>query len=101
MKALVLGEKLWEGKAKSTGAGAIKSVGMEGIVSEYSWEAQVKGLGRAKGLDGSIHVTAMMTAPPKGVSASKDQGIFMTMTGDVGVLKGNDLMKLTAGKNPA
>ena len=74
---MVLGEKLWEGKGKSVGAGAIKSVGIEGIVSEYSWEAQVKGMGRAKGIDGNIHVTAMMKAPPKGVSASKDQGIFI------------------------
>ena len=28
---MVLGQKLWEGKGKSVGAGAIKSVGMEGI----------------------------------------------------------------------
>ena len=100
VRNLFLGENLWEGKGKSEGAGAIKSVGMDGIVSEYSWSAQVKGLGRAKGIDGNIHVTAIMTAPPKGVSASKDQGIFMTMTGDMGVLKGNDLMQMTMGKNP-
>ena len=100
VRNLVLGEKLWEGKGKSEGAGAIKSVGMDGIVSEYSWTAQMKGLGRAKGIDGTIHVTAIMTAPPKGVSASKDQGIFMTTMGDMGVLKGNDLMQMTIGKNP-
>jgi len=101
VKNLVLGEKLWEGKGKSVGAGTIKSVGVEGIASEYSWTAEVKGVGRAKGVDGNIHVTAIMTAPPKGVSESKDQGIFMTITGDTAMLKGNDLMKMAAGKNPA
>ncbi|MDQ1281344.1 MAG: hypothetical protein QG670_2609 [Thermoproteota archaeon] len=102
VKNLVLGEKLWEGKGKSEGAGAIKSVGMEGITSEYSWSAQVKGMGRAKGIDGNIHVTAIMTSPPKGVTAAKDQGIFMTINGEMCVLKGSDLMKMpTGGGNPA
>jgi len=98
---MVLGEKLWEGKGKSAGAGLIKSVGMEGITSLYSWTAEMKGVGKAKGIDGSIHVTAKMMSPPKGVTAAKDQGIFNTMTGDMCVLKGFDLMKMTAGQNPA
>ena len=97
---MAIGEKLWEGKGKSEGAGAIKSVGMEGVTSEYSWSAQMKGMGRAKGTDINIHVTAMSTNPPKGVAPAKDQGVFMTMTGDMGVLKGFDLMKMSAGGNP-
>lgn len=97
---MAIGEKLWEGKGKTAGPGLIKSVGWEGVTSEYSWTAQVKGVGRAKGIDGSIHVTAVMKMAPKGVPASKDQGIFMTMSGDMGVLKGFDLMKMTAGGNP-
>jgi hypothetical protein len=99
-KELVIGEKLWEGKAKSAGEGLIKSVGMEGITSVYSWTAQMKGIGKAKGIDGSIHVTAKMKSPPKGVPASRDQGIFMTMTGDMCVLKGFDLMKMSVGAKP-
>ncbi len=91
---MVVGEKLWEGKGKSAGAGNIKSVGMEGLTSEYSWTAEVKGVGRAKGIDGNIHVTAIMNSPPKGVAATKDQGIFMTTHGEMGVLKGSDLMKM-------
>lgn len=101
MKKLVLGEKLWEGKAKSVGTGFIKSVGMEGVTSEYSWMAEVKGIGRAKGLDGSIHVTAISVIAPKGVSKANDQGTFMMKTGDMGVLKGFDLMKMMPGSNPA
>ena len=101
VKNLVLGEKLWEGKGKSVGTGAIKSVGMDGVISEYSWTAQVKGLGRAEGIDGNIHVTAIMTGPLKGVPESKDQGIFMMMSGEMVLLKGSDLMKMEEGSNPA
>jgi|SRR5271157_2242263 len=93
---MVIGEKLWEGKGKSDGPGFIKSVGMEGVVSMYSWSANMKGMGKANGVDGNLHVTAKMMAPPKGISAAKDQGILMTMTGDMCVVKGFDLMKMPA-----
>jgi hypothetical protein len=97
---MVLGEKLWEGKAKSAGPGFIKSVGMEGVTSVYSWSAQMKGMGRAKGADININVTAMSMMPPKGVGKAKDQGVFMTMSGDMGILKGFDLMKMAMGGKP-
>ena len=98
---MVLGQKLWEGKGKSVGAGLIKSVGMEGIISEYSWMAQVKGMGCAEGLDGNINVTAISKTPPAGVGEAKDQGIFMMTTGEMSVLKGFDLMKMNVGSNPS
>ena len=47
---MVIGEKLWEGKGKS-GAGFIKSVGMDGVTQIYTWTAQMKGMGKAKGVD--------------------------------------------------
>jgi hypothetical protein len=98
---MVIGEKLWEGKGKSAGQGLIKYVGMEGVVSVYSWSAQVKGMGKAKGVDGMMNVTAKSMMPPKGVAAAKDQGMFMTATGDMAVLKGVDLMKMTANQKPS
>jgi hypothetical protein len=73
---------------------------MEGITSIYTWTAQVKGMGRAKGIDGNINVTAKSMMPPKGVGAAKDQGVFMTMTGDMAVLKGFDLMKISMASKP-
>jgi len=97
---MVIGEKLWEGKAKS-GPSFIKDIDMEGITSMYTWTAQVKGMGKAKGIDGNINVTAVSMTPPKGVGKAKDQGVFMTMTGDMCILKGFDLMKMVPGKNPA
>jgi hypothetical protein len=98
---MVLGEKLFEGKGKSTGPSFIKSIGMDGIKSMYTWTAQVKGMGRAKGADLNINVTAKSMMPPKGVAASKDQGMFMTAAGDTGVLRGVDLMKMTMTEKPS
>jgi hypothetical protein len=96
---MVIGEKLWEGKGKS-GAGFIKSVGMEGVTQIYTWTAQMKGMGKAKGVDCSLNVTGKSITPPKGVAWSKDQGMMMTMTGDMGIMKGVSLMKMIMGKNP-
>ena len=93
---MVIGEKSWEGKGKS-GAGFIKSVGMEGVTSVYTWTAQMKGMGRAKGVDCNLNVTGFSMTPPKGIAKSKDQGMLMTMTGDMGILKGFDLMKMEMG----
>jgi len=99
VKEMAIGEKLWEGKGKS-GAGFIKSVGMEGVTSVYTWTAQMKGMGKAKGADLNLNVTGMSMAPPKGVAWSKDQGQMMSMTGDMGILKGVSLMKMVMGQNP-
>jgi len=96
---MAIGEKLWEGKGKS-GAGFIKSIDMGGVKSVYTWTAQMKGMGKAKGVDCNINMTGMAMMPPKGMSMSKDQGMMMTMTGEMGVLKGMSLMKMTMGMNP-
>jgi hypothetical protein len=95
----MLGDKLWEGK--SEGAGAIKSIDMEGVTSEYSWSANLMGVGKCKGVDGMLHVTAISMTPPKGVGTSKDQGIFMAKDGEMAVMKGLDMMKMVKGVNPA
>ncbi len=95
---MALGEKLWEGKGKSDGPGFIKYVGAEGVASMYSWSAQLKGMGRAKGVDINIHATGKSWMAPKGVGKAKDQGVFMTATGDMGVLKGSALSKMAQGK---
>jgi len=97
---MAIGEKLWEGKAKS-GPGFIKSVGMEGVTSIYTWTAPMKGMGKAKGVDVNMNVTGKSMMPPKGVAWSKDQGMFMSMTGDMGIVKGVSMMKMmTPGTNP-
>ena len=96
--SMVLGEKLWEGKGKSAGPGFIKYVGTEGVASMYSWSAQLKGMGRAKGADITINATGKSWMAPKGIGKAKDQGVFMTATGDMGVLKGSALSKMMQNK---
>jgi len=96
---MAIGEKLWEGKGKG-GASFIKSIDMEGVTSIYTWTAQMKGMGKAKGVDANLNVTGMSMTPPKGLAWSKDQGMMMTMTGEMGVVKGASLMKMEMGKNP-
>ncbi len=98
---MTLGEKLWEGKGKSDGPGFIKYVGMEGVDSMYSWSADLKGMGRAKGIDLNIHATGKSWMSPKGVNKAKDQAVFRTPTGDMGVLKGFGLSKMAQGKPSA
>jgi len=95
---MVLGEKLWEGKGKSAGPGFIKYVGAEGVASMYSWNADLKGMGRAKDIDLSLHATGKSWMRPKGLGKAKTQGVFMTKSGDMGVLKGSDLSKMTGTK---
>jgi hypothetical protein len=92
---MVLGEKLWEGKGKSDGPGFINYAGAEGVDSMYSWSAQLTGVGRAKGVDINIHATGKSWMAPKSVGKAKDQGVFMTANGDMGVLKGFALSKIT------
>ncbi len=98
---MVLGEKLWEGKGKSDGPGFIKYVGMEGVASMYSWSAQLKGMGRARGVDINIHATGKSWMAPKGVNTAKDKAVFNTSSGDMGVLKGFALSKMVQGKPSA
>ena len=64
---MAIGEKLWEGKGKS-GASFIKSVGMDGVTSVYTWTAQMKGMGKAKGVDCNLNVTGKSMTPPKGIA---------------------------------
>jgi hypothetical protein len=99
IKKMAIGEKLWEGKGKS-GAGFIKSITMEGVVSVFTFTAQMKGMGKAKGVDCNLNVTGFSKMPPKGMGMSKDQGMLMTMTGDMAVAKGMSLSKMEMGKNP-
>ena len=96
----MIGEILFEGMGKSNGPGFIKSIGMEGVTSIYTWSVDLKGMGKAMGANGNLSVTAKSMTPPKGIAWAKDQGIFRSMTGEMAVVKGVDLMKMTMGTNP-
>lgn len=94
---MVIGEKLWEGKAKTMGM-AIKGANADGVSMEYTWMAQVKGMGKAKGMDGNILFTGMTTISPTGGGGSSGTGLLTTMTGDMAVIKGSGYGKPEGGK---
>ena len=77
-----------------------KTINMEGVTSEFAWTAQLKGFGCAEGTDCMINVTGVAMQPPKGIGAGKDQGVLMTMAGDMAVIKGNDLSKMMEDGKP-
>lgn len=94
---LVLGQKLFEGRGKS-GPGFFKKISMEGVKQMYTWTAQVKGAGRAEGVECFISVTARSKTPPAGLGVAKDIGVFRTSTGEMGTIKGFDVAKMTGDK---
>jgi hypothetical protein len=98
VKNMVLGEKLWEGKGKTMST-TIKAATAEGVVLEYTWMAQLKGLGKAKGVDANVTFSAVVMMGPSGAGASQGQGLLMTMTGDMAVVKGSGYGKNEAGKS--
>lgn len=95
---MVLGEKLWEGKGKTMGM-AIKSVDAEGVKIEATWMAQLKGLGKAKGVDGAVTFTGIVMMGPSGAGWSHGQGMFNMMTGDMAVVKGSGYGKVETEKS--
>jgi hypothetical protein len=94
---MVIGEKLWEGKAKTMGM-AIKGANADGVMLEYTWMAQLKGMGKAQGVDGQVIFTGNTIISPTGGGNTMGTGLFTTMTGDMAVIKGSGYGKPEAGK---
>lgn len=94
---MAIGEKLWEGKGKY-GTPAIRAVNADGLSIEGTLMAQVKGLGRAKGIDGAVTFTTMILMAPNGAGWSHGQGMFNAVTGDMAVMKGSGIGKVENGK---
>jgi len=94
---LVIGEKLWEGKAKTMGM-SIKGANADGVMLEYTWMAQLKGMGKAMGVDGQVLFTGNTMISPTGGGTTMGTGMFTTMTGDMAVIKGSGYGKPEMGK---
>jgi hypothetical protein len=67
---MTIGEKLWEGKAKTMGM-ALKGANADGVMLEYTWSAQLKGMGKAKGVDGQVMFTGNTVISPTGEAAQQ------------------------------
>jgi len=76
---LGIGELLWQGKGK-TQSTIIKKVDAEGLTVEFTWAGDVKGAGKAEGVNGAIVFTGTKVAPltNKGAGATTGQGILFT-----------------------
>ena len=94
---MVIGEKLWEGKAKTMGM-SIKGANADGVMLEYTWMAQLKGMGKAMGVDGQVLFTGNTMISPTGGGTTMGTGMFTTMTGDMAVIKGSGYGKPEMGK---
>ncbi len=94
---MVIGEKLWQGKARTI-INIVKNVSMEGATLEYTWEAQLKGTGKAKGFDGTITFTGNTTIDSTGGGGTVGNGMFTTAAGDIATIKGCGYARPEAGR---
>ena len=85
---MVIGEKLWEGKAKTMST-AVKRTHANGVKLEYTWMVQLKGMAKAKGFDGQVLFTGNIVISPTGEAGTLGTGLFTIMTGDMAVFKGS------------
>lgn len=83
---MAIGEKLWEGSGK-TQVMTVQDVNADGVTVEFTWSGDLKGVGKAKGVDGTIVFTgrklATIVGPGKG--STKGQGIFFAKGGMVAI----------------
>lgn len=75
-----IGEKLWEGKG-STQIMIVKDVDNQGVTVEFTWSGEVKGVGKAKGVNGSIVFTGQKSAPISGLGKGTTTGQGLMFTG--------------------
>ncbi len=86
-----------EGKAKTMSM-TIKGANADGVLFEHTWTAQVKGLGKASGVDGSILLTENVLVSPTGGAGSTGSGLFSTVTGETAVIKASGAGKSEGAK---
>jgi len=83
---LAIGEKLFKEKITPVGF-AIKSVGSEGVESEYSVTGEIIGFGKAQRRQGHQYGTTRNLSRPSGITTGIAQGIMTTTDGDSVVWK--------------
>jgi hypothetical protein len=86
VKILAIEEKLFEEKITPRGF-AIKSVGSEGVESEYSVTGEITGFGKAEGVKATNMGTMCNHVRPTGITTGTAQGIMTTTDGDSVVWK--------------
>ncbi len=86
MTELAIREKIWEGNGK-TQLMTVQNVSADGVTVEFTWSGDLKGVGKAKGADGTIVFTgrklASIAGPGKG--STTGQGILFAKGGLVAI----------------
>ncbi len=81
-----IGDKLWEGHGK-TQVMTVQNVSADGVTVEFTWYGDIKGVGKAKGVDGTVVFTsrklASLVGPGKGSTIG--QGILFARGGMVAI----------------
>ena len=67
---MVIGEQLWVGEGKPQ-IMIVQDVGSDGVAVEFTWYGEVKGTGKAKGIDGGIVFTGRKLAPFSGFGKAR------------------------------
>jgi hypothetical protein len=65
----------------------IESVNSDGMTFEHTWSADVKGLGKAKGMDGNMFETELATVTSTGAATASGNAMFNLSTGDKAFIK--------------
>jgi len=86
VKILAIGEKLFEEKVTPRGF-TIKSVGSEGVESEYSVTGEITGFGKAEGVKATNMGTMRNLVLPTGITTGTAHGVMTTTDGDSVVWK--------------
>ena len=92
---MVLGEKLWEEKGKMVGM-SVKSIGPEGVRTEFSFASEIKGLGRFPNCKNFGTFDNVMT--PAGPASGTGQGICTAENGDTAAWKAYTMGKSEGAK---
>ncbi len=76
---LGIGELLWDGKGR-TQVMIVRNVNADGVEVEFTWSGDVKGMGKAKGVNGTIVFTGKKIAPLSGLGkgTTTGQGLMFT-----------------------
>lgn len=92
-----MGDKLWEGNAQLISS-ILKEATENGLSMIMTWMLQLKGTGKANGVDGVIVFTTMGTINPDGMGTFVGKGGLRTMNGEMVAIKGSGYSKSEAEK---
>jgi hypothetical protein len=84
---MAIGEKLFEWKGGTAGGVTVKSIGSDGVTTERSIAAEIKGFGRAASISGGFISTSTVVRQPSGVNRVSGLGLITSKGGETVAVK--------------